>query len=345
MQNSKITKLKLKKFTAFEDIEMDFSPGINIFIGANATGKTHILKVLYSACDITKDKKSFPIFAEKLNNVFLPSQRFIGRLVNRKVGRGRALVEVFRGENLKIGCTFSNLKKIPSREMDKGTDKWCSLGIESAYIPVKEMLANSPEFISLYAKKEIHFEEVYNDILLQAYSPIHRGPFGKKRTRYIRVLEKVLDGRVIQKNFEFFLKRREGELEFTLVAEGMRKLALLLLLILNDTLIDGSVLFWDGPETNLNPNMEKIIVELLLKLQRDGVQIFIATHDNVLLKEFDLQKTTKDQIKFFSLYRDKENKIVFNTADNYIMLEPNLIQDTSLDQFDRDIARALGRKK
>ncbi|MGK5091840.1 AAA family ATPase [Deltaproteobacteria bacterium TL4] len=39
-----IRKLKLVKFTAFEALDINFSPGLNIFVGENGTGKTPILK-------------------------------------------------------------------------------------------------------------------------------------------------------------------------------------------------------------------------------------------------------------------------------------------------------------
>ena len=69
----------------------------------------------------------------------------------------------------------------------------------------------------------------------------------------------------------------------------MRKLALLWLLIRNDVIRPGSVLFWDEPETNLNPKLFGVLMEVLLALQRNGVQIFLATHDYVILKELDLR--------------------------------------------------------
>jgi hypothetical protein len=47
------------------------------------------------------------------------------------------------------------------------------------------------------------------------------------------------------------LSNKQGE--FILLAEGFRKLGLLWLLLQNGTLLNGSVLFWDEPETNLNP--------------------------------------------------------------------------------------------
>ena len=41
-----ISSLKLADFTCFGDNKFDFCNGINVFIGANATGKTHLLKIL-----------------------------------------------------------------------------------------------------------------------------------------------------------------------------------------------------------------------------------------------------------------------------------------------------------
>jgi predicted ATP-dependent endonuclease of OLD family len=44
--NNKISRLELENFTCFAKAEMDFSSGINVFIGENGTGKTHILKAM-----------------------------------------------------------------------------------------------------------------------------------------------------------------------------------------------------------------------------------------------------------------------------------------------------------
>ena len=41
-----LRSVELKKFTVFEDARVDFSPGINVFLGANATGKTHAMKLV-----------------------------------------------------------------------------------------------------------------------------------------------------------------------------------------------------------------------------------------------------------------------------------------------------------
>ncbi|MBK9014263.1 MAG: AAA family ATPase [Saprospiraceae bacterium] len=51
---NKIKRLELENFTCFGKVAMDFSPGINVIIGENGTGKTHLLKVLYAALQNTK---------------------------------------------------------------------------------------------------------------------------------------------------------------------------------------------------------------------------------------------------------------------------------------------------
>jgi predicted ATP-dependent endonuclease of OLD family len=42
----KLGQLTIHDFSAFEDASLEFSPGINVFIGQNATGKSHLLTLL-----------------------------------------------------------------------------------------------------------------------------------------------------------------------------------------------------------------------------------------------------------------------------------------------------------
>ncbi|RMH39590.1 MAG: AAA family ATPase [Deltaproteobacteria bacterium] len=335
-----LTRIKLERFTAFEQLDVELSPGINIFIGENGTGKTHLLKVAYAACDITKTKASF---AAKLIRTFLPYQRRIGRLVHRTGKSSRAAVEIYRG-GTKLRISFSNHATEPSSARITGKDGWTAAEIESAYIPVKEMLANAPGFLSLYELREIEFEEIYRDIILRAFRDILRGPHNDWRRNLLRIIQTDIQGKVIRKEETFFLRNKQGNLEFTLLAEGMRKLALLWLLIQNGTLLDGSVLFWDEPEANLNPKKMGTLVEILLELQRMGVQILLATHDYVLLKEFDLRMKAGDRVRFHSLYRDDHGTVRHHATEDFLHMHPNAISGTFADLYERDVQRALESK-
>lgn len=333
-----LSRIKLERFTAFEKLDLDLSAGINVFIGANSTGKTHLMKVAYAACDITKTKRDF---AEKLIHVFLPSGRALGRLVKRQQTSSRCAIEISRG-SLKLRVSFSNHATAADSATITGAKDWNAKPIESVYIPVKEMLSNAPGFRSLYSQREVHFEEIYADILDRAYRPALRGPIDRRREHLLNILQKAIDGKVTVKEEEFFLRNKQGNLEFSLLAEGLRKLGLLWLLIQNGTLLSGSVLFWDEPETNLNPKLFGVLMDILLELQRGGVQVFLATHDYVILKELDLRKKRDDQIAFHSLYREDRGEIGCHTAANYLDIHPNAIAEAFADLYDREVKRSLG---
>lgn len=42
-----ITKMVLNNITVFKHLELKINKGINVFIGDNGAGKTHLLKMLY----------------------------------------------------------------------------------------------------------------------------------------------------------------------------------------------------------------------------------------------------------------------------------------------------------
>ena len=229
-----LTKIKFKKFTSFEDLEVKLSPGINIFIGENGTGKTNILKAAYAACDVAKDNGDGD-FAKKIVNVFRPVGKQIGRLVKRSQGNSEGNVEVereiARGKRIKLRLSVSRAGKGQGATVSGSTKKWMGNRMKTAYIPVKDMMANAPGFSSLYNESEIHFEEIYADIVSKAYRPLKKGKVGEAESRLLGMLQKAMDGRVMTRGEVFYLRNRQGELEFTLLAEGLRKLGLLWVLI------------------------------------------------------------------------------------------------------------------
>ena len=176
-----ITRLTLQRFTAFEDLDFKPSRGINVLVGANGTGKTHLMKVAYAACDVSKTGNSF---AEKLIRDFMPSGRSIGRLVKRRGRSSKCTLNISRGE-LRLGLSFSSHAKASDSAGVTGASRWNAAPVKSVYIPVKEMLANAPGFRALYAQREIHFEEIYDDILARAYLPSPRDPIPQEHRRLL----------------------------------------------------------------------------------------------------------------------------------------------------------------
>src|SRR5690606_41501300 len=85
-----ITSLQLKNFTAFTDLAIDFSPGINIIIGENGTGKTQLLKAILALCGSEAGAdQSGGHLARKLCRLYQPISGKVGEL-RRSGTRGEA---------------------------------------------------------------------------------------------------------------------------------------------------------------------------------------------------------------------------------------------------------------
>lgn len=352
-----ITKLILEYFTVFEKLELDLSPGVNVIIGKNGTGKTHVLKVIYSLLAANNKAKKIigPLGTldalDKLEGVFLPYRRDYDRLI-RRVNKGRKGTEKanitikFKSEDRPDDITIEiKLWRMnaPKSWVSSPTVEPNAYPGKLVYIPVKEMLANAPGFRSLYSERKIHFEEVYDDILIKAYLPeLRKLPSWSEEI--VRTIEKTIGGKIILKNEEFFLETPNGnQIEFTLVAEGWRKLALLLLLIKNGCIGKGSLLLWDEPESNMNPLLISLLVDILLKLEQEGVQIVLATHSYVLLKEFDLQRREKHRLLFHALF-EEGGQIKSQSTDQMSAIESNAIHEEFDSLYDREVERALNNK-
>ncbi len=334
-----LTRIELENFTAFRSLQLDLCPGVNVLVGANGTGKTHLMKVCYAACNTTRTPAGVD-FVQNLVAVFLPSGWKQERLCRRQRGvPSEASIRVERGDaTLSMG--LSSDPSVPS--VVKYREKWVSEPLKAVYVPVKEMLSNAPGFRSLYAERRVHFEETYKDILDSAYLPPLR-ELDQRAQELLETLQDKVGGEVAVENEEFFLRSEDGDIEFSLLAEGVRKLALLWLLIRNGTLQSGAVLFWDEPETNLNPKLFGVVIDVLLKLQRAGVQVFLATHDYVVLKELDLRKKKDDEVAFHSFsHAQHTGEVRCDTTFSYRDINPNAIADTFANLYDREIDRSLG---
>ncbi len=326
-----IKKIKLENYTVFEDHQMEFCPGINIFIGENGTGKTHLLKVLYSACQSASKKISF---SQKLVATMLPDDYRIARLITRKPGNRRGLIRVTAGER------EDNQDRILSASFHGKTKKWGAevsgeggweqsfAGVSSIFIPAKEILSHSYNLNAASGMDNVRFDDTYLDIINAAKVDISVGRNSASKAAMLKAVERMTHGTVgyNPKRDEFYLKSGNSSQEFNLVAEGIRKMALLWQLVKNGTLEKGSVLFWDEPETNINPTYIPIIVEILLELQRKGVQIFVSTHDYMLASYFEVKKEQGDRVLYHSLsHNDIADGIAYVKSERFADLKNNSI--------------------
>ena len=335
-----LTRIKAEKFTVFEDIEIPFGKGLNVLVGENGVGKTHIMKLAYAACQAVKHDVSF---SYKTTMLFRPDQSSIGRLVKRN-GTGNYGANILvESDTAKMSMSFSRKTKKWDAEI-KTEEKWerQMSNLTSVFIPAKEILSNAWNLTEAVKMGNIEFDDTYLDIIAAAKIDVFRGVDSITRKKYLDILQKTSTGKVVLQDDRFYLKPgTQAKLEFNLVAEGLRKIALLWQLIKNGTLEKGSVLFWDEPEANINPKFIPVLAELLIMLESEGVQIFVSTHDYFLSKYIEVKRSKESDIQYISLYRDGENKVHCETSTEFELLEHNSIMETFRQLYREEIGVAL----
>lgn len=346
-----LRRLRIKNFTVFAEADLEFCEGLNVFIGENGVGKTHLLKLPYAAmaamaapgrdrdCRPTKSLLSRSI-AEKLVNVMRPDR--LGRLARRQPGRQRCEVRLACSQDgPEVGFSFATQSK-SEVVVDRVPATW--LPTLPVFLPTRELLTIYPGFSALYDMRHLEFEETWRDTCQLLGSPTLKGQRETHAREFLEPLECLMGGRLtLGRNGRFYLRNEQGAMEVPLVAEGVRKLAMLARLVATGSLTGGTTVFWDEPESNLNPKLIKGVADAILHLAGRGVQAFVATHDLFLLREFELllaDGTHSDvPSRFFALASTPEGpEVVVEQGDSIEDVNPLVLLDETLDQSDRYLA-------
>jgi predicted ATPase len=341
-----LSRLRVKNFAVFENADFSFSPGLNIILGENGTGKSLLMKLAYSCAWTsaaigkgdrkTKDEIQKSL-ADKIKNVCLPDS--LGRLVTRKPGRARCEVGIDFAPDLNEGFAFSFATNSDKEVKLEGSVPSAWLGASPVFLPTKEVLSIFPNFASTLRERHLSFDETYLDLAdtvgLAALKKLR-----KEEQSLRESLERIMGGKVFMENNRFYLYSEtegKGKIEMPLVAEGIRKIALLTYLVMNGGLRDKSLLFWDEPEVNLNPKLMRQLAKTLVEMAEQGVQIVIATHSLFLLRELEIAKTSskaKRHVRYFALSIVKD-ELTISQGDSIEEIDPIASLDADLEQSDR----------
>lgn len=341
-----LKQLTIENFTVFAKADFEFAPGLNVIIGENGTGKSHVLKLAYAM--IAENNKQQKIgYNPAIDNP--PASDYAGKLIN--IFRVKSIEQLIRAkpaqhhEAMRINLDFDNASspfyfEYKSIGNQRGQIRLSPSNLNSwsmtaaTFIPTRELLTVYPGFVSLYESRYLEFDETYRDTCLLLGEPLLKKPMSDLMT----VLEKAMGGKVELDNGRFYLVTPEqGKLEMPVVAEGLRKLAMLAQLIAVGALEKDGYLFWDEPEANLNPRLIKVIARVILQLAQAGIQIFIATHSLFLLRELEiLQNAEKKPVpqRYFALKQEKAG-VTVEQGDTVDDLETLVLLDEELLQSDR----------
>lgn len=376
-----ISHLHLKNFIAFADLGIDFSPGINIVIGENGTGKTQLLKaILALSGPAARGEQAGEQLARKLCRLYHPLSDQVGAL-RRSGARGEA----------RLSATFASGQAITAQFSGSATAAKVSTNTNGAaapaiFIPTKEVLslvrgltAEQPHLPTI----ERIFDDGYLDLAHQLVKEgandlnakvqldprfanivprltnliggqylLENGRFVFAPGRYVEKnaspRSKAQHAQMYQDSTEWkFVPGSKRRLSSGMTAEGFRKIGVLQRLLSNGSLNPGTAgpLLWDEPESNLNPKLMKDLVQALLEIARNNQQIILATHDYVLLKWFDLlmDKGKGDHVVFHCLYREEGSQVIQSESQSdYSIVGRSAISNTFAELYDEDVKRALG---
>lgn len=340
-----LRSLKMTNFTAFGDVRLQFANGLNVIVGENGLGKTHLLKLPYSVAAMSaeagrqkgarKPTKSAlkKKIAEKLRNVF--RHESLGHLARRPGWKECTVDLEFIDSSMSVGFKFSTWSQ-SEVSINRGAEAWCAR--MPVFLPTRELLTIYPGFVSLYDMRNLEFDETWRDTCLLLGEPTLR-VLSVNASSLLDLLEKGMRGKlVLDANGRFYLDQSgAGRFEMPLVAEGWRKHGMLARLIANGHLGGTGCLFWDEPEANLNPKLVRDVARIIFGLCESGVQVVVATHSLFLLREFDILGSSDFQgvkRRYFALQRGTEG-VGVSQGDMVDDVEPLLALDEELEQSDR----------
>jgi ABC-type transport system involved in cytochrome c biogenesis ATPase subunit len=341
-----LKSLSLKHFTVFEAADLDFHSGLNIIVGENGTGKSQLLKIAYALSFVSADyqkairqgKEEFQrSIADKLIQTCKPDA--LGRLVSRQAGRGRTEVAIdFIAGTEGFAFSFASNSKSEVKLESALPEKF--LELPPIFIPTREMLSLFPGFAALYRSREVQFDDTYYDLALMLEAPLLKGSRPKKVAGLLDTLENAMRGKIVFENGRFYLwVHGKGNFEMPLVAEGIRKLAMLTYLIANGSLRENrSTLFWDEPETNLNPRLMAEMAKVLVQLAASGTQVVLATHSLFFLREISIQLDQNQQFARYFALGLKDDQVEISAGDSLEAVDPLVMLDADLEQTDRYLA-------
>lgn len=339
----RIEELQLKNFGMIEEFYCNQFSNINLIIGENGTGKTFLLKALYSAVKSLEEYKRGDditsindILSEKLRWTFQVEK--LGDLVSKTADEGL-------GFQMKMDKLLLNYQFSKSAASKIGIVEPIVSGKEgnSIFIPAKEVLSLFSVILkSREIDKSFGFDDTYYDLAKALRISPSRGKNFAVFADSRKVVGNVIDGKVEydENSGKWYYKNKKNQ-KFSIGAtsEGVKKIAIMDRLLANGYLNANSIIFIDEIESALHPKAVCQFLDMIDNIANEmGVQVFITSHSYFVIKKLLLIALKKENtVKCISLNKGKEAQI----CDLHDGMPDNSIIDTSIQLYEQEIEEVL----
>ncbi len=292
-----INQIKLDNFGPLSDINWSTLGKINLVIGGNGSGKTFLLKAIYSSLRTLEDYKrgneqrsASEILTEKLYWTFQAEK--IGDLVRK--GAETPLSSVLSIDNKDFSYSFG---KDTSKQISSLENHVPPRASNSIFLPAKEVLSLHQIILkSREQDKAFGFDDTYFDLAKALRISTSRGRNYEEFSRSRRQLEDILGGVIEYDEASgrwLFVKGRH-KFPIGVTAEGIKKIAILDTLLGNRYLDTNSVVLIDEPESALHPTAISQLLDIVAMLAERGIQFFMASHSYFVVKKLFLIAQERD---------------------------------------------------
>lgn len=335
-----IEKFSCREFSAFGSVNVPFSSGINVLIGENGVGKSHLMKAAYVLSSSSMLKRSGGEFAGSLAGALIDTYKPLGRSLAalRRDGASQRTV---------IAADFSSGRRV-SAVIDPDTNTLSlpddnfarTFTDDPIYIPSRETVSFLRGFVGLSSLYDLPFDKTYRDLAAALDVPaVREEKLRESAKRIMSALERVCGGRFVFSSGGAVFRTESGECSVNMISEGLLRFAAVSRLLENGTIRpgDSGPIFWDTPETNLNPKLLKVLAGILIELAKNGCQLIVATHSYVLLKYIQIL-ADKDSTRWHS-FSHTDGVTSIDSADRYDRVTTDPIADTYENLFDLELER------
>ena len=280
---------ELKNYGPINEVHGKRLGKINLILGKNSTGKTFLLKALYSVLRSHEESKRgnsnqdfSEVLSDKLYWTFQTEK--IGDIVTKGDGKKLSTTITLEDES-SLSFSFGKDTSVKVANIENNLSKRES---NSIFLPPKEVLSLIDViYKSAVIDKLFGFDSTYVDLVKALKIPTQKGrnldAFASSRKQ----LEKMFSGKVEfdAKGQSWIYKKGNSKFSIMTTAEGIKKVAILDTLLGNRYLDKDSIVFIDEPESALHPTAIVELLDIIYVLSQAGIQFFLATHSYYVIKK------------------------------------------------------------